>query len=161
MVDIKENYKWDLGRERLKDQMKHCFGPLSRSTLVWENKSEEQHIRYLYRDSIGSIGMRGKKSAVITSDFFHSPLILQECRVRDPCCQPNDCRLKKSSQCSDAQNKCCRKCQVRDNLGSLTFIAISPLLQEEVAQDNAWNEDFIRKWSIDIKSERQHQKYLN
>lgn len=35
----------------------------------------------------------------------------EECRVRDPCCQPNDCRLKKSSQCSDAQNKCCRKCQ--------------------------------------------------
>ena len=54
--------------------MKHCFGPLSRSTLVSENKSEEEHISYLYRDSIGSIGMRGKKSAVITSDFFSLPL---------------------------------------------------------------------------------------
>lgn len=31
-------------------------------------------MRYLYRDSIGSIGMRGKKSAVITSDFFTLPL---------------------------------------------------------------------------------------
>lgn len=37
-------------------------------------ESEEEHIRYLYRDSIGSIGMRGKKSAVITSDFFTLPL---------------------------------------------------------------------------------------
>ena len=58
----------------MKDQMKRCLGPLSRSTLVRENKSEEEHIRYLYRDSIGSIGMRGKKSAVITSDFFTLPL---------------------------------------------------------------------------------------
>ncbi|XP_020611781.1 disintegrin and metalloproteinase domain-containing protein 8-like isoform X2 [Orbicella faveolata] len=35
----------------------------------------------------------------------------EECKVRDPCCNPNNCRLKKSSQCSDALHTCCQKCQ--------------------------------------------------
>ncbi|KAJ7394604.1 metalloendopeptidase [Desmophyllum pertusum] len=35
----------------------------------------------------------------------------EECKERDPCCKPNDCRLKKSSQCSDTLHTCCQKCQ--------------------------------------------------
>ncbi|KAJ7388074.1 Disintegrin and metalloproteinase domain-containing protein 28, partial [Desmophyllum pertusum] len=39
----------------------------------------------------------------------------EECKVRDSCCKPNDCHLKKSSQCSDALHTCCQKCQVRSS----------------------------------------------
>ncbi|XP_068727258.1 uncharacterized protein [Montipora capricornis] len=35
----------------------------------------------------------------------------EECTVRDPCCEPNDCSLKSSSQCSDVIHSCCQKCQ--------------------------------------------------
>ncbi|XP_029206895.2 uncharacterized protein LOC114970596 isoform X2 [Acropora millepora] len=36
----------------------------------------------------------------------------EQCRRRDPCCEPNDCRLKNSSQCSDKLHSCCQNCQI-------------------------------------------------